>query len=185
MELHDLKSGWQNAGKNVKTANEILSMTKISNHPSLKKLRRKLIIEIILLTMFLIIYYDWFDGDQKPIYANALLVVGLLLYILNNVIGYISLTNPAKESNLKLSLMTYLAGIKKRSLYSMLCSFMYSISLILFFVSVIQFNREKWFILLGLVIIFIQVMFWSHRVWMKRINRLETQVDELNIVEEV
>lgn len=180
MELDDLKSSWQNAGGAFKGETELLKMTKITNHPSLKKIRRKLVVETIFLLFFLVIYYNWFDGDQKPLYANIALVTGLLLYIANDIIGYISIGKPVPGSNLKDSITRYFARIKHLSIFSLLFSFLYSISLIIFFASVIHFTREKRFLLLALAIILIQLMFWSFRVWIRRIKSLKQQANDFN-----
>ncbi|MEO6453152.1 MAG: hypothetical protein ABIN97_03725 [Ginsengibacter sp.] len=180
MELSGLKSNWQNAGGAFKSEADLLNMTKITHHPSLKKIRKKLIAETILLLFFLIIYYDWFDGDKKPFYANIALVTGLLLYIANDIIGYISLAKPISSLNLKLSITNYFARIKRLAIFSLVFSFLYSISLIVFFTSVINFTREKRFLLLGLVVILFQLMFWSFRVWTKRIKSLKQQVKDFD-----
>ena len=71
MELTDLKSGWQNAGEAFKNEADLLNMTRITNHPSLKKIRMKLIAETIFLLFFLVIYYDWFDGDKKTVLCKC------------------------------------------------------------------------------------------------------------------
>ena len=112
MELQDLKSGWQNAGGVSKSETDILRMTKITNHPSLKKIRKKLIIEIIMLLLFLVVYYDWFDGDKKPFYANIVLVAGLLLYIANDIIGFVAIAKPISGLDLKLSIRNYFTRVK-------------------------------------------------------------------------
>src|SRR5688572_21043177 len=124
MELNDLKSGWQNASGDSKSEADLRRMTRIVNHPSIRKIRTKLIIEIIVLLIFLFIYYDWFDGDKKPFYANLALVVGLLLYIFNDVIGYISIVRPIRGTNLKLSLENYLSRIKQLSISSVIITFL-------------------------------------------------------------
>ena len=178
MELTDLKSGWQNAGEAFKNEADLLKMTKITNHPSLKKIRMKLIAETIFLLFFLVIYYDWFDGNKKPLYANALLVTGLLLYIGNDVIGYLSIVKPVNGLNLKTSLKNYLVGIKRLSVFSLVFSILYAISLLAFFASSISFTREKRFLLLGLVIVLCQLMLWSYKVWTNRIKKLEQQVKD-------
>ena len=67
MELDDLKSGWQNAGGDLKSETDLQRMTRIANHPSIKKIRTKLIIESIVLLLILFIYYDWFDGNKKQL----------------------------------------------------------------------------------------------------------------------
>ena len=185
MELQDLKSGWQNAGGVSKSETDILHMTKITNHPSLKRIRRKLMIETIMLLLFLVVYYDWFDGDKKPFYANAVLIAGLLLYIGNDVIGYIAVVNPISGLNLKLSLAKYVAVIKRLAIFSLVFSFLYSVALIVFFTSVIHFTREKNFLLLGMIIVLFQMVFWSQRIWTKWIKSLQQQVKEFDLDDEI
>ncbi|MEO8413097.1 MAG: hypothetical protein ABI472_05530 [Ginsengibacter sp.] len=180
MELDDLKSNWQNAGGYSKSESDLLNMTKLTHHPSLKKIRIKLIAETIFLVLFLVIYYDWFDGDKKPLYANIILATGLLFYIANDMIGYVAIAKPVSGLNLKLSITNYFARIKRLAIFSLIFSFLYSISLIVFFTSVIHFTREKRFLLLGLVIILFQLMFWSFRVWTRRIKSLQQQVKDFD-----
>lgn len=180
MELNDLKSGWQNAGKAFKNETDLLNMTKIANHPALKKIRIKLIAESIFLLLFLIIYYDWFDGDRKPFYANVVLITGLLLYVANDVIGYVSIAKPILGLNLKLSVTNYFARIKRLAIFALVFSFLYSISLIIFFTSVIHFTREKRLLLVAMAVILFQLMFWSYRVWTKRIKSLKQQLKDLD-----
>ena len=183
MELNDLKSNWKNAGGAFKSESELFNMTKITHHPSLKKIRIKLIAETIFLLVFSVVYYDWFDGDKKPFYANLVLVIGLLLYIANDIIGYISIANPINGINLKLSITNYFARIKRLAIFSMVFSFLYSVSLIVFFTSVIHFTREKRFLLLALAIILFQLMFWSFRIWNNRIKSLKQQVKDFETAE--
>jgi hypothetical protein len=178
MELHDLKSNWQNAGGAVKSETDLLNMTKINHHPALKKIRKKLIAETIFLLFFLIVYYDWFDGGKKPFYANIVLVTGLLLYIANDIVSYISIAKPIAGSNLKLSITNYFARIKLLAIFSLALSFLYSICLVVFFTSVIHFTREKRLLFLGLAIVLVQLMFWSFRVWTSRIKSLKQQVKD-------
>lgn len=184
MELNDLKSDWKNAGEDFKSEADLLIMTKIANHPSIKKIRTKLIIEAVVLLFFLFIYYDWFDGDKKPFYANLSLVVGLLLYILNDIIGYISITRPIRETNLKISLQNYLMRIKRLSISSVIITFLYSISIIIFFTSVITFTKEKGLILIFSIVVAVQFILLSLRMWTKWIKNLELQVKDFNIEEE-
>lgn len=181
MELNDLKLNWQNAGGASKSEAELLNMAKITHHPSLKKIRTKLIAETIFLLVFLVIYYDWFDGDKKPLYANIAVVTGLLLYIVNDIIGYVAIAKPINGLNLKLSISNYFTRIKRLAVLSMAFSFLYSVSIIVFFTSVIHFTREKRLLLLGLTIVLFQLMLWSFRVWTKWIKSLKQQVRDFEI----
>jgi hypothetical protein len=181
MELNDLKLNWQNAGGAYKSEADVLRMTKIANHPSLKKIRTKLIVETIFLLLFLIVYYDWFDGGKKPFYANMILVAGLLLYIANDIVGYFATAKPISGLNLKLSIGNYFARIKRLAVFSLVFSFLYSVSVIVFFTSVIHFTSEKRFLLLGMSIILLQLMLWSFRVWTRRIKNLKKQIKDFDI----
>lgn len=184
MELNELKSGWQNAGKAFKSEADLHRMTRIVNHPSLKKIRTKLIIETIMLVFVLFIYYDWFDGDKKPFYANAALVVSLLLYIVNDVIGYISITRPVLENNLRLSIQNYLRRIKRLSIFSLIITCLYSISIIIFFTSTIIFTKEKSLMLIFGTVVVIQIILLSSRIWAKWIKNLKQQVADFNLDEQ-
>ena len=172
MELNDLKSGWQQAGGAHKTEADLQNMTKVKNHPALKKIRKKLVIETVLLTFFLFIYYDWFDGDRKPLFINLLLVSSVLLIIMNDIIGYISISRPARGENLKDNIQNYLTRIKRLSVLSLSLSFSYSISFIVFFSATITFTIKKYFIEAGLVITLLLSIYFSYRIWSKWIKNL-------------
>jgi hypothetical protein len=183
MELNDLKSGWQNAGGAFKSEADLQKMTRIIRHPSLKKIRTRLIVETIGLVFFLFVYYDWFDGDKRPFYVNLLLAGSLLLYISNDVIGYVSIARPIRGINLKLSIQNYLMRVKRLSFFSLIISLLYSVSLIVFFTSVINFTKEKRLILAGIIIVLFQMFFLSLKIWTKRINKLKQQVSDFNLDE--
>ena len=181
MELNDLKAGWQNAGGNLKNEVDLQKMTRITHHPVLKKIRTKLIVESIGLCLFLFVYYDWFVGDKKPFSANLLLISSLLLYISNNMIGYFAIAKPVRAVNLKLSVQKYMARIKQLSVASLLISLTYSISLLVFFTSVISFTKEKKWILAGVIICLFQLLFFSCRNWNRQIKNLKEQTKDFDL----
>lgn len=180
MELNDLKQGWQNAGGALKTEADLATMTKIAHHPALKKIRFKLVVETIGLLFFLVVYYDWFDGDKKPLWANILLVTSLLLYLMNHVVGYLSIARPVENLDLKSSVQNYLTRIKRLSLLSLAISFVYSVCFIVFFSSVIHFTKEKALLVLGVAIVLFQILFFSQRTWAKWVKKLQAQANEFN-----
>jgi hypothetical protein len=184
MELNDLKAGWQNTTGEFKSEEDLQRMTRMVNHPSIKKIRTKLVIETITLVFFLLIYYDWFDGDKKPFYANLALVVGLLLYIFNDIIGYIAIIRPIRGANLKLSIQDYLMSVKRLSISSIIVTSLYSLSIIIFFTSVINFTKEKGLILIFSSVIVCQLILLSFRIWTKWIKKLKQQVKDFNLDEE-
>ena len=135
--------------------------------------------ELIGLIIFLFVYYDWFDGDKKPFLANIFLVAGLLLYILNDAIGYISLTRLIKGTSLSESIQNYLKRIKQLFMLSVLTSALYSISLIIFFTAVIDFTEKKKILLGGIVIIMTVMIILSIKTWKERIRKLEQQMSDM------
>lgn len=184
MELNDLKAAWQTAGSAFTNEADLQKMTQVTHHPSLKKIRTKLIVETIGLVFFLFVYYDWFDGAKKPFTVNVLLVSSMLLYVLNDVIGYISIVRPIRGKNLKLSIQNYLMRIKRLTIFSLIISFLYSISIIIFFTSVINFTKEKKLILAGVIVVLFQMILLSFKIWTKWIKNLKQQVKDFNLDEE-
>ena len=183
MEINDLKSGWQAAGAAFNNEVDLQKLMKVTHHPSLKKIRTRLIFETIGLVFFLFVYYDWFDGNKKPFFVNLLLVSSLLLYILTDVIGYSLLSRPVRGKNLKLSIQNYLKRIKRLSAVSLIISVIYSVCILIFFTSVINFTREKRLILAGIIIVLFQIILLSFKFWTKRIKKLEQQVKDFNLDE--
>src|SRR5689334_397479 len=111
--MDPLKTAWQNAGANTtKSTADIKEMLRGNKHPVLKKIRTQMIVELIGFCLFGIVYYDFFDGDQKPLYANVILVVSLLLVIFHNLIGYLNTARSVKGDNLCVSLEKYERGLK-------------------------------------------------------------------------
>lgn len=178
MELNEMKSHWQNAGSPSKSEADLQKMTRIMNHPSLKKMKRKLIIESIGLAIFLFVYYDWFDGDKKPFFANMFLAGSLLLYIVNDLIGFISITRLVMGTNLRLSIQNYLKSINRLFVFSMLTALLYSIALVAFFASVINFTEKKMMVLGAIIIILILMTVLSFNIWNGRIKKLKQQVKD-------
>lgn len=180
MELDNLKSAWQHAGGHRKNENELNQMTKLVNHPSLKRIKTKLIVETIALTFFLIVYYDWFDGYKKSFFANAVLVIGLSLYIINDIVGYVSIARPVWGSDLKASIRNYVARLKRFAILSLFVSVLYSVSLTVYFTSVINFTKEKRLILAGIVVVLLVLFRISFKKWNQRIKALEHQAQEFS-----
>ena len=174
MELENIKSHWQNTGKGKKNQTELLMMTKIKNHPKIKRIRVKLIIEAILLIVFLAVFYEGFDGAFKPLWANILLIVNTIAYIIVRFIGWLVLRNPVKEGNLKKSLISFQHTLKRMAISILLTSFLFGLAIISFFTSTIDFTKGKYFVLAGMIISLILLVYLSNRNWTKRIKNIKT-----------
>lgn len=180
MERDALISGWQAADAAPKNNAELIAMLREGQHPVLKHIRKQLIIEIIAFTVFAFLYYDFFDGNKKPLYANLLIVVGMLLVIVHNILGYVFTKHSFKGNNIKQSLEHHLVSLKKHAIISVMCRALMAGCLMLFFTSVIGFNANKYWALLAIVLMLLVqlVVLWS--IWRKRIAKLKGTIDSLS-----
>ncbi|MDD7888191.1 hypothetical protein [Flavivirga sp. 57AJ16] len=180
MELENIKSNWKNAGKGKRDKTELLKMTEIKNHPNIKKIRIKFIIEAVLLIIFLAVFYEGLDGVTKPLWANALLIVTTTTYIIVRFLGWLVLRNPIKEGNLKKSLISFHNKLKQMAILILLTSFLFGSAIISFFTSSINFTQEKYFVLAGMIITLLFLVYLSSRNWIKRIKGINETLTEFD-----
>lgn len=177
MELDDLKSEWGQIGGEGKSLTNLEAMTKAS-HP-LRAIRLRLVIEGACLLFFLIVYYDWFDGHQKSWEVNVLLVMAVLFNLGNGTLGYFSLRLPKPGMPVKTSLTTYLARVRRLSFYSKIASIGFLISVLGFYLSVVEFTPQKYFALVALFLGLMAATYFTHQFWKNRVSSLQQVVNEL------
>lgn len=180
MERDALISAWQAAETTSKNNAELISMLKDGQHPVLKHIRRQLIIEIIAFTVFLFLYYDFFDGDQKPLYANLLIAGGMSLVVVHNILGYVYTRRTFTGNNIKQSLENYLVSLKKHATISIMCRALMAGCLLLFFVSVINFTANKYWSLAALILILFVQLIVLRGIWLGRIAKIRSVIDSLS-----
>ena len=180
MNLEELKSNWEKSGAEKKSQAELLMMTKIQNHPKLNRIKIKLIVESILLITFLVVYNNIFDGGNKPLWANITLIISAALFILTDLIGYLTLQNPIKGSNLKASLNRLHFRLKRVTIFSLTASFFFGSSVILFFTSTVEFTKGKYLMLAGMIMTMIILMYLSYENWILRIKQIKTAKTEFD-----
>ena len=174
--MDPLKEAWKGAGNNTKSTADLKEMLKGNKHPVLRKIKRQMIIEIVMFSIFGLIYYDAFDGDKKPLYANVLLVASLLLVIFHNLIGYFNTKNSVKGNNLRVSLERYEHQLKTFAVLSITSRIICNAGLAIFFTSMIEVRLWPLLILLGLLAL---QMIIVARMWRKRIQAIDTTVGSL------
>jgi hypothetical protein len=171
MQTDPLKLAW-NADPEEQTSN-----IKIKN-PVLKDIRRQLTIESIIYTVFLIAYYDGFDGDKKPFILNLLLVVSVLLLLMHNIAGYIITKNNVGNGNLKESLSTYLSKIKTYAAVSIASRALAFSGIILFFMANITWTTGKYYGLALIIGLLCFQVFSLRKIWAGRINKIRMALAE-------
>lgn len=180
MDFDSLKSNWKNTGDGIKDQKELLMMTKMKNHDNLKRIKIKLIIEAVLVTFFLAVYYEAFDGDNKPLWSNLLLIIATCSYLLVRYIGWIVLRNPINGENIKTSLIVFQNKLHKTAYFNLITSFLFGVTLITFFVSSIDLTEMKYFMVIGMVLTLIVFVYFSSRLWFKRVKRISNALKGLN-----
>jgi len=180
MELDDMKSYWQNIpAESSKPAEALKRMIKENGHPVLKGIRRQMVIEIAGWLIFLVVFYDFFDGHQKPLYLNMMVIGAGFFLVTHNALGYWMARNLKTDSNLAQALSNYLAKVKTYSMVSVISRVVSTTALLLFFTNAIHFTREKYMMLAGIVLIFAVQVVVLCRLWLKRIMQLQTSIYEL------
>ena len=179
MEKDALKSAWQQMPAEPESSRAIRTMIREGNHPVLKRIRRQLIIETAAFMLLLVVYYDIFDGDRKPFVANVLLVTALALSIVHNIIGYRLAGARLQGDTLLMSLQKQLAKMKTYAMLSVLSRGMAGGCLLLFFSMAITFTAGKYWILTGIILLFVIQMILLSRIWAKRIGQLKNTAGSL------
>ena len=177
MEQDALKSAWQNMSAGQKTNSELNSMMRERTHPVLKRIRKQLIIESAAFSVFLFVYYDFFDGDRKPLYVNMLLVTAILFILLHNIMGYMLTRSRVKGNTIKQSLEDHLYKMNLYAVVSVVSRVLVAACLLLFFTSVITFNAGKYWILAVVILVLAIQMALLSRIWMKRIKQMKRNTD--------
>jgi hypothetical protein len=180
MEQDILKSTWQGVTMETKGYGELQAMIKEKTHPVLKGIRKQLAIELIAFAVFLVVYYDFFDGDKKPLWANALLVTGMSFLVIYNMIGYLLTKRPLKGHNIIQSIADQINKLKTYAVVFMTSRTLAAICLLLFFSSVIPFNPVKYWILAGIVLTLMVQLGILASIWRGRLRQLQKIADSFS-----
>jgi hypothetical protein len=180
MELDDMKSYWKKLpAESAKPAGAFKSMTKENGHPVLKGIRRQMLIEMTGWILFLIVFYDFFDGHTKPLYLNALVVSTGAFVAGHNLMGYLMARNLHADGNMAQVMSAYIAKVKTYSAVSIMARVVSMTAVLMFFADAIQFTKEKYMMLAGILVVFMVQIGLLIRLWIKRIVELEGSVREL------
>lgn len=174
-----LKSAWQQLPGGEKQPQELHGMLQEGRHPVLRQLRRQVVIESLLFSAFLAVYYNMFDGHRRPFWVNALLVTGVLLVVLHGLTGYFNAKRPVKEAGLQQALAARLGQLRNFAVWSVALRLVSTACILLFFTYGITFTMEKE-IMLGWAALVLVVQFaLLIMLWRRRIRRLGGALDEL------
>lgn len=181
MELDNLKSEYQNLDNdNSKSIENLNKMKHSGRHPVLKSIRKQLVLESVLWTLILIVFYDFFDGHLKEFYWNVLLVMSIVLVLLHNALGFMIVKKPINDSSIKDSLIKYLNKIKSYSRISVISRVLAVIIFMGFLTSnVVWDGRKIWTSLVFFVIMIVGQVYFLNKVWRQRVKKIKSQIDAL------
>lgn len=180
METDQLKLAWDAIQIPVKTNKELNSMLVESKHPVLKDIRKQLTIEIIGWSAFLLCYYTMFDGDQKPVAINILLVASMLFALIHNILGYNFSKYLINGGTIKSSLQKYLSKVKVYAVVSISSRVLLITGFLTFFTYNINFTTSKYVLLSGVIVVSLVQLGWLFRLWTKRLKALGDTIKEFN-----
>jgi hypothetical protein len=165
METNDLLDAW-------KAAEFEPVKVKVIN-PVLQRMRRQLLIEAVAFIVFLVVYYDFFDGDRKPLFANVLLAGAMILTIGYNLVGYGFAKRVIDGGSVRAALEGQLRKLKLYAYVSVLGRALMISCVVGFFCTVIVFNPVKYWMLVGVGGICVLLLYMMGVMWRSRIRRME------------
>jgi multisubunit Na+/H+ antiporter MnhG subunit len=174
MELENLKSAYQNTGKVAFNKENVQKMISENNSPVAKSIKKQLLIETVLWTIFIAAYYDIFDGHLKSPFWNLLLVVAIAFVLVHNALGFYVINNPINGETVLESLKNYQNKIKNYAFFSII-SRVFAIAILLgYFISTITFTKEKILFLSFIALIIPIQIYLLNQVWAKRKNQINS-----------
>jgi hypothetical protein len=180
MENNFLQSTWRQLSTEDKSSLELKAMIKDRGRSAVKRIRKQLILETIAAIVFLIVYYDFFDGDKKPFFANMFLVAALLFMISHNMIVAIQMRLPIRGDNIEQLLGDRLSKMKMYATLSVILRVLVVSSFLVFFLSVIELTVIKYWILSCIILVFLIQMILFIKIWNGRIGHMREVLRELH-----
>lgn len=178
--MDPLKAAWDSTPSPQRTISDLQNIIRRHTSPVLKSIRKQMIIEAIGYIAFLLVYYDFFDGDRKPFYLNLLLVISLACMLMYNVAGYMMANHPTEEKNLLENMQQKLQAVRKYAVWSIGTKVAGFAGIMTFFVAGIQWSPPKYATLLVVVVIMAIQVFIHWQIWNGRIKRIHQTVEELS-----
>lgn len=181
MNIEKLKQEWQQPIANYKSQQDIEQMMALNQHAVIKRTKLRFVIENTWLIIFLLVFYDAFDGATKPVWASILLVSTTMAYIINRIIAWFTLQNPVKASDIQNSLLKFQKQLKLIAKTTIFTALFFGVAVMVFFSTGIEFNHSKYMLLFGMVITLVVLVYLSHRIWVKRIQDFESVTKEFEM----
>lgn len=153
---------------------------RVRQHPALRGILRQLLMELIAFFIFLLVYYDFFDGGRKPFYLNAILVLSVGSMLLHNVWGYLVIRYRSRGESLFHSMKAYLGKLRRYALLAIGSRAVGMAGIFFFFLRDIDWTTGKYWLLAGMLLVFAVQMMLLYRLWNDRIEKIRAILTDLH-----
>jgi len=180
MGIDELKNTWKSAGESHRTSSELKLMTELKHNGRLKRIRRRLLIESMLVLAFLTLFYTGLDGADKPLWTIVTLILSGVVYIINRLSGYHTTQNIKPDTTVYQMSQDLIKQLERLSVSSGMSAIFFGAAIILFMTIEIEFNTQKYTMLAGLIVSLFAFSFLSYNIWRKQISRLQQIIHQLS-----
>lgn len=147
-----------------------------------KHVRTQLLWETCLFSAVLLIFYDAFDGAERPLYANVFVVAAGVGILLHSLWGYLRFRPVGQATHLRDALETQLKRLRPYAFYSIVSRGAWTLALALFFGTALTVHSPVFAIGFGVglgLLVLLQVLWLAH-IWKRRITILQEAVTDLS-----
>jgi len=181
MNIEELRSEWQSIKTPQIDLDRLKDMTIEKSHPVLSRIRKQLIMELIGWSAFVVICFTGLDAEQKPILANAILLLSVTLPMIFNVYGYWLSKEIIAGPDISLSLQNRIIALKNFAVISVLLRIILICGVAYFFLSTVDITQGKLMLLGAGSVFLIFPLYLLVRIWKNRICKLK---DNLRLLKE-
>lgn len=173
MDVDKLKADWQNQTEPTLSLEQMQDLVRNGKHPGLVRSRIVLIIEAVGWGLFLLLFYDAFDGHQKPWWLNTLLVLSFLLLLVHHLMGIRLMGKQKANESLATSLSVYRSQLKQFTRLNFLSRLVAMGSLLFFFFYGVEWDSKRYFLSAGFLLLMGLQFYILQRIWQSRISSLD------------
>ncbi|NRB47455.1 MAG: hypothetical protein HRU41_07260 [Saprospiraceae bacterium] len=178
MDLDKLKSNWQNQAVPNLSLEQMKDLVKTGKHPGLVRSRKVLIMESVAWSLFLLLFYDAFDGHQKPWWLNGLLGLAFLLLLAHHLMGIRLMGKSKANESLAISLTSYRSELQQFIRFNFSSRLLAMASLFLFFFYGVEWSGKRYLLSAGMLGLMVIQFYFLQRFWQGRISNLDQYWEE-------
>lgn len=173
MDLDKLKADWQNQSTANLSLEEMQELVRSGKHPGLVRSRKVLLIESAAWAAFLLLFYDAFDGHEKPWWLNALLIFAFLVLLAHHLMGIWLLGQRKVNESLASSMAVYRGQLQQFIRLNFIGRLLAMATLLLFFLYGLEWNTKRLLISVGFLVVMFVQFYMLRRFWQERLASLD------------